>query len=253
MLRITHNKRPDTDAANVCAGLTIEPSGRLTMAFSPITDIAPIAPALKRCPRCGEFKPATLEYFYKGAKWKDGFKPYCKKCQIKQAGEWRRNNRDRSNWMKKKTRDANIERYLERERKSHQRQRQANPEKARMHGRRTRQKYRASIPHQLNNRMRDRVRKSLRRNGLRKNGAAWAAAVGYTAAELRAHLERQFLRGMGWHNIDKWHIDHIVPLASFKFTSTDDQEFKAAWALTNLRPLWKRDNIRKSARRMHLV
>ena len=67
------------------------------------------------------------------------------------------------------------------------------------------------------------------------------------------HLERQFLPGMTWGNRGEWHIDHIVPLASFTFTSPDDPEFRAAWALTNLRPLWAKDNIRKSAKRTHLI
>lgn len=72
--------------------------------------------------------------------------------------------------------------------------------------------------------------------------------VDYTVEELRAHLERQFLRGMGWHNAGEWHIDHIIPVSSFNYTSPDDLEFKRCWALANLRPLWGRDNIRKSNR-----
>jgi hypothetical protein len=58
---------------------------------------------------------------------------------------------------------------------------------------------------------------------------------------------------MSWDNIGDWHIDHIVPLASFTFSSADDPEFRAAWALTNLRPLWAADNMRKHARREFLL
>jgi hypothetical protein len=46
---------------------------------------------------------------------------------------------------------------------------------------------------------------------------------------------------------------HIRPVSSFTFTSADDTEVKACWALTNLRPLWKRDNLTKHARRTHLI
>lgn len=87
----------------------------------------------------------------------------------------------------------------------------------------------------------------------RKGGRKWQELVGYTVEQLVAHLERQFLPGMTWSNRDKWHIDHIVPLASFEFTSPEDDGFKAAWALTNLRPLWSGANVRKGGKRQHLL
>ena len=82
-----------------------------------------------------------------------------------------------------------------------------------------------------------------------KGGATWASLLGYSAADLRAHLERQFLPGMGWHNLNKWHIDHIVPLAAFP----RPLDLRAAWALPNLRPLWREENIRKREKRTHLL
>ena len=92
-------------------------------------------------------------------------------------------------------------------------------------------------------------------NSLRdgKNGRSWEALVGYAATDLMAHLERQFLPGMTWSNRNRWHIDHIVPVSSFEFTTPDCPGFKAAWALSNLRPLWATENIRKSAKRTHLI
>ena len=102
----------------------------------------------------------------------------------------------------------------------------------------------------INRRMSAGVNGSLRDG---KGGKSWQDLVPYTLEELMAHLERQFLPGMTWENRGKWHIDHVVPLASFNFTSPDDPEFRAAWALTNLRPLWAKDNIRKSAKRTHLI
>src|SRR3546814_5744253 len=83
---------------------------------------------------------------------------------------------------------------------------------------------------------------------LGKNGRSWETLGGYTVADLMAHLERQFLPGMSWDNRGQLHIDHIRPLCSFEFTSPDDPQFREAWALTNLRPLWARDNLRKGGR-----
>lgn len=95
----------------------------------------------------------------------------------------------------------------------------------------------------LNNNTRNAVYKSLR--GL-KRGRKWQELVGYTIDELRVHLEAQFVDGMGWHNIGDWHVDHIRPLSSFRITGPDCPEFRAAWALSNLQPLWAKDNLRKS-------
>ena len=77
--------------------------------------------------------------------------------------------------------------------------------------------------------------------------------LGYSRDELMQHLERQFLRGMTWDNYGEWHIDHIVPLSSFNITDSRSPDLVAAWALTNLRPLWARDNILKKDHRMHLI
>lgn len=87
----------------------------------------------------------------------------------------------------------------------------------------------------------------------RKERRSWTALVGYTVDELRQHIERQFLKGMTWENMGEWHLDHIVPLSAFKYESPDDPDFQAAWALTNLRPLWAPDNQKKHSKRLTLL
>lgn len=89
--------------------------------------------------------------------------------------------------------------------------------------------------------------------GSTKGGRSWETILGYTADDLRQHLERQFAKGMSWDNYGEWHVDHIVPVASFTFSSADDAEFKACWSLTNLRPLWAADNMSKKHKRTHLI
>jgi hypothetical protein len=103
----------------------------------------------------------------------------------------------------------------------------------------------------LNMRMSAAIRKSVTRGTKRRQH--WEALVGYTTGQLMRHLERQFLKGMSWANRSEWHIDHIVPLSSFVFETADDPEFRAAWALTNLRPLWWRDNLAKRDKRLFLL
>ena len=72
--------------------------------------------------------------------------------------------------------------------------------------------------------------------------------LGCTIPEVRKHLERQFQSGMTWGNwsLHGWHIDHVIPLASFDFNDPEQQ--KRAWHYTNLRPLWAEENMRKRAK-----
>jgi hypothetical protein len=65
---------------------------------------------------------------------------------------------------------------------------------------------------------------------------------------VREHLEKQFLPGMHWgnHSFQGWHIDHVLPLASFDLSIPEQQS--RAFHYTNLQPLWAGDNLRKSAR-----
>jgi hypothetical protein len=89
--------------------------------------------------------------------------------------------------------------------------------------------------------------------GRGKGGKGWQDILGYTADDLRTHLERQFTRGMTWDNYGKWHVDHILPVASFIYETVECDEFLACWAITNLRPLWAKENISKSDTRLHLI
>jgi hypothetical protein len=58
----------------------------------------------------------------------------------------------------------------------------------------------------------------------------------------KAHIERQFTKGMNWNNYGEWHIDHIIPLAS----ANTKEELKKLCHYTNLQPLWAKDNLIKS-------
>lgn len=91
------------------------------------------------------------------------------------------------------------------------------------------------------------VRALKRIGGIKKSPTL--EALGYSVDELVAHIERQFLRGMGWHNSSEWHIDHIVPMS----TARTVEDVIALNQLSNLRPLWAEDNIRKKDKRIYLI
>lgn len=80
----------------------------------------------------------------------------------------------------------------------------------------------------------------------------WFGLLGYTVVDLKRHLERQFSRNMTWANHGTyWHIDHVIPVSLFDFTTDDG--VKACWALSNLRPLEAKANIKKNNKRTHLL
>lgn len=65
--------------------------------------------------------------------------------------------------------------------------------------------------------------------------------LGYSAIDLKIHIENLFEEGMTWQNHGEWHIDHIKPVSSFDI----DTEASEINALSNLRPLWALDNLSK--------
>lgn len=167
----------------------------------------------KQCTRCRFIQP--LSCFPRCSRLKSGLSVYCRKCQAASTAKARA--RSNGAWTR----------------------RQAERVKSRPD---LMMKYRIL----------GLVRAAISRQHVRDRPASvtsgfWAA-VGYTKRELCDHLERQFLPGMGWHNADKWHIDHIRPVSSFKVTSFSDPDFLECWGLHNLQPLWAIDNLRKGAR-----
>lgn len=248
---------------------------------------------IKRCSRCGADKPATREFFSPLKSGVFGLHAGCKACMAAARREDRAKNKERYALNERARSDEAKAARLIAARERYLRKREENLSKMRDRRAANKDKYNAArrerfasdpdLRAQKNaayrdwrerNRdvileksrerwasatPRDRIRsyigaaisRSLKRGG--KQGKSWEACVGYSAGDLRAHLERQFSHGMSWENYGKWHVDHIIPAASFTYDTADDPEFRACWALTNLRPLWATENIRKSDRRVLLL
>lgn len=85
------------------------------------------------------------------------------------------------------------------------------------------------------------------RFALKKNKSnSWIKLVGYTASELKKHLEKQFDKNMNWDNYGiYWHIDHVIPKSLFHYTTPEQLSFRECWGLKNLRPLEKIKNLEK--------
>jgi len=69
---------------------------------------------------------------------------------------------------------------------------------------------------------------------------------GYTIDQLAQRIECQFKDGMSWENRSEWHIDHKKPVA--RFIKQGITEPKIINALSNLQPLWAKDNVKKGSK-----
>jgi len=177
----------------------------------------------KKCSKCGEEK--FVEEFHKDKRAKSGFCSACKKCCDEYKKKWRKNNPEKAKESYKKW----VKNNLEKNRKYHKEYQQ--------------KKRRNDSVFRLNYNIKCAISRSLKGN---KNGNHWENLVNFTLEDLKQHLEAQFKDGMTWENYGKWHIDHRIPISLFNIISVKCKGFKKAWELSNLQPLWARENISKN-------
>lgn len=194
----------------------------------------------KACTRCGVEKPHAD--FPPSKTALDGRKAECRDCTSDRNYRWREENSDRHRAVSREHYHAHRERYAEK----HREWIAANPEKYAANKRRSWMKKRSTPKGRLEHAVGAKVRNSVRRGS--KFGRRTFEVLGYSAEQLHRHLERHFDPGMTWDNYGEWHIDHRIPLAAFNYQTPDDFDFKRAWALSNLRPMWAAKNRQKSDR-----
>lgn len=135
---------------------------------------------MKRCSKCGEEKPATVEYFNLRKDVHGGFRAMCKQCITKQSRAWHEANRERKKIANRVWYTGNTERVAEYNR-THQD---------------AKRKSKASA---------QRARAARKRN----------AEGHHTAEDVRAQHKAQ--KGKCYYCKssvgDKYHVDHVVPLS----------------------------------------
>lgn len=191
----------------------------------------------KRCYKCKKMVP--IEKFSFNKSRKDGHDTVCKDCRNAMWHRWFSENAETRRARQRKTERRRTWTYGSEKAKQW---RESNREALRDAKRKSDKKRRSTPDGKLNHSMSRGIWKSVRTG---KGGMHWEALVGYTLSDLMKSLERQFLPGMTLENYGKWHIDHIVPVSAFNFTSPDHIDFQKCWALDNLRPLWAAENMRK--------
>ncbi len=175
----------------------------------------------------------NVKIYNHGQRFKGGKAEVHKRYRQKNKEKLQENHR---NWSEK-----NKERLKEYQKKW----REENKEHIRKYKREQIKKLLAENPkYRISQRYRNSIIASL--NGKRVSSVfQW---IGYSLDELMNHLETLFSDGMSWNNYGEWHIDHIIPISKFNFVSTDCEGFRECWDLTNLQPMWAKDNYSKNNR-----
>jgi len=150
---------------------------------------------------------------------------------------YKQENKDGINQYQKEYREKNMEKFPQYEKnRSNNTERQkkySSSDKRRIQRRKTRKK-------SVSDTWRNMLHNSLKRLGRIKEGRT-IDLLGYSAIDLKEHLESLFTEGMTWDNHGEWHIDHIYPLSIFNETTP----INIVNALDNLQPLWAKDNLSK--------
>lgn len=206
---------------------------------------------MKACTACKIEK--SISDFCKKKSSKDGLNEACRSCMSERNRKWREANPEKVREFEKKAAEYRKKYKQQPHRKERTRELQSTPESKAARAKRVRERRAKDHVFRIKSRISCLVNASLRSRGIGKRGRSWETLLGYTRLELMEHLEAQFVKGMSWDNVGDWHIDHIVPISTFRFDGPDDPEFKAAWALTNLRPLWAEANKKKGDKRIYLL
>lgn len=220
----------------------------------------------KICNKCKLNK--DIIYFSKFAKSRDGLKSQCKECdkqyyiinynknkqdRLNYAKEYRKNNKDLIKQKQKDRYIKNKDKYLQDQKEYYLNNKERiiqrtnewrikNRDKY-INNRRKRKKerYYSDPIFRLKSNILSRINISLKHN---RKSLKTEILIGCSISELKIYLESKFIDGMSWNNRELWHIDHIIPCDSFDLSNPDQQ--KECFHYTNLQPLWKKDNLKKS-------
>lgn len=210
----------------------------------------------KTCRTCFALK--SSEGFYKNRACKDGLGNVCKVC----TKIWQQSETGKASCRRASRRNANTEKgrqYSVQYRKTEARKiavakydksekGEATKKKSRKAASKRRywsNRYRTDLDFRLRVSLRSRIKTAVKKDY--KTGSA-VKDLGCSIPEFKKYLESLWQPGMTWENWSRtgWHIDHIVPLASFDLK--DPEQYKKAVHYTNQQPLWAVDNLKKGDR-----
>jgi len=199
----------------------------------------------KICKKCDKEK--SIDEFNNFKHSKDGKSTYCRICKNEldkisyhknkeknkeKRKEYRKENKIMLNNGVKKWVNENYEYNLEKKREYGKSERGLLKKREWYHKNKIKNNHIIAWRTLLNN--------TLKRLGTKKEKST-IELLGFSAFELKEHIEKQFTDGMSWENYGRWHIDHIIPVSYFN----KNEKVCVVNSLSNLQPLWELDNLRK--------
>lgn len=222
------------------------------------------------CKKCGIEK--GVDCFYPDNRNPGHFRPKCKDCMSEESSERRerldseeRRVKEREKSLKYRAenpekvseyRKSYYDEHAEEAKQYSKEYRENNLEASRAWARDNDKRKTDSVA-KLRNTISGLIRHQIKSGGGSKAGKSVSKYLGFTADELKTHLENQFKSWMTWDNYGRyhaktwddndpatwtWQLDHIIPQSDFQFKSMDEENFKRCWALENLRPLSAKQN-----------
>ena len=198
---------------------------------------------MKTCTKCNQIKPLT-EYYKRGK----GYNSRCKHCCRAKLKKYYENNPEKFRTYVKKYRENNLEKCRARSKKYYENNREKrsaykkkyrenNREKRRAY---TNRRYETDIKFRTKTLLRSRIKDALKK---KKKSSRSMELIGCSILHFMKHIEKQFVPGMTWENQGEWHIDHMIPCASFDLEDPEQQ--RRCFHYTNQQPLWAAENISK--------
>lgn len=181
----------------------------------------------KVCKVCQEKLPATNEYFHKQKNGKFGLRTVCKKCVATTTDREARRKYHSQYYQKNRTKVIKHQLEYIKNNRDKINSRHNN-------------KYHSDINYKMKHNLKRRMNNAIK--GHFKD-CSTLKLLGCNLETVRQHLESKFTEGMSWDNYGKWHIDHIMPCASFDLSDPEQQ--RKCFHYTNLQPLWAKDNMQK--------
>lgn len=180
-----------------------------------------IYPTHKHCTKCNN--TLSIDNFSKDKSRNDGLSFYCKPCDKLKRQQYTDNNKDKVRLSRQQHYHNNKDTIIKTVVEYARNKRNTDP------------------LFKLKDNIRRTIRASFIVTGSRKLSNT-STILGCSFDDFKVHIEKQFVDGMNWDNRNKWHLDHIIPIAF----AQSEQEIIMLNHYTNFRPLWATDNIIKS-------
>ncbi len=207
----------------------------------------------KTCTLCNEIKSINDFRLCYSRNKHPYYRGKCRSCESLKQNVWRENNleiaKDRCNKWRRNNPNYKAQYRVK------------NKEKINQYDR---EKYNSDPRIKLRKNISRAINAYLKQNNSNKNRESCLDFLSFSIVELKSHLESLFEPWMNWNNYGPyevtmwndsdsstwtWQIDHIVPHSEFKYNSMEDDNFRLAWDLNNLRPLSAKENCLDGAYR----